>query len=160
MPRTIACIAAAASVAAALSPPIVAQAHEYRDYCTGRIHDNGVVGALLGGATGAVIGSNVARGGGRTGGALIGAAAGAALGSNIARSTTKDRCRGPRDVGYYYGPPPPPPVYVAPEPVYVAPPPPPPPYGYVIYDGPHDHGWHHGWYKHHHHHHDDDDGDD
>ena len=116
-----------------------------------------MTGALLGGAAGALIGSNLASGGGRTGGALIGAAAGAAVGSNIARSTTKDRCRGPRRVVYRYAPPPPPPVYVAPTPVYYAPPPP-PMYGYEVYDyGPHDRGRHRGWYKHHHHDWDDDD---
>ena len=145
----------------ALGTPLLAQAHDYRRYyyddaCTDRIHNNGVTGALLGGAAGAVIGSNLASHGGRTGGTLLGAAAGAAVGSNIARSTTKDRCRGPRVVYYDY--PPPRPIYVAPQPVYVAPPPPPPAYGYEIYDdGPHDRGWHRGWYKHHHDEDDDDD---
>jgi hypothetical protein len=155
----------------ALAAPIGAQAHDYgyyqryQDACTDRIHDNGVTGALLGGAAGAVIGSNLAHGGGRTGGAVLGGVAGAAIGSNIARSTTKDSCRGPRRVVYrdaYREPPPPPPVYVAPRPVYYVPPPPPPPvYEYDVYDyGPHDHGRHRGWYKHHHHHDDDDDDDD
>jgi len=152
MPRTsIACIAAVAGAVAALAPPVIAQAH---DYCTDRIHNNGVTGALVGGAAGALIGNSLAHGGGRTGGTLLGAAAGAAVGSNVARSTTKDHCRGPREAGDYG--PPPPPVYVAPARIYAAPPPPPPPYGYVVYDGPHDHGEHRGWYKHHHH--DDDEG--
>ena len=146
----------------ALGAPLLAQAHDYRrnyydDGCTDRIHNNGVTGALLGGAAGAVIGSNLASHGGRTGGTLLGAAAGAAVGSNIARSTTKDRCRGPgRVVDYDY--PPPRPIYATPQPVYVAPPPPPPAYGYEVYDdGPHDRGRHRGWYKHHHDEDDDDD---
>ena len=161
-------ITCAAALSAALVAPMAAQAHDYRaayyeDGCTDRIHDNGVTGALLGGAAGALIGSNVASHGGRTGGALIGAAAGAAVGSNIARSTTKDSCRGPREVVYYrrYAPPPRP-VYIAPQPVYVAPPPPPPPayYGYEVYDyAPPDRGLHRGWYKHHHHHDEDEDDD-
>ena len=159
-PKPAARAVALAAAGLVLAAPMMAQARDgYRDYqdgCTQRIHDNGVTGALLGGAAGAVLGSNLASHGGRTGGALIGAAAGAAVGSNIARSTTKDRCRGgPRRVVYRYAPPPPP-VYVQPEPVYLAPPP--PPYGYEVYEfGPHDHGLHRGWYKHHHHDEDDDD---
>jgi hypothetical protein len=159
--NTIAGAAALATAVGALAAPLGAQAHDYRrayyeDRCTDRIHDNGVTGLLLGGAAGAVLGSNLAGHGARTGGALLGAAAGAAVGSNIARSSTKDRCRGPREVVYYREAPPPPPVYVAPQPVYVAPPPPPPPYGYEVYEAPHDRGLHRGWYKHHHDEDDDD----
>lgn len=44
-------------------------------------------GALLGGILGAVIGSNLASGGGRTGGAIIGGAAGAAIGANVAKNS-------------------------------------------------------------------------
>jgi hypothetical protein len=164
--KTISCaIAAAVSVTAAT--PVVASAHDYQRYqdaCTDRIHDNGVTGALLGGAAGALIGSNVAGHSARTGGALIGAAAGAAVGSNIARSSTKDRCRGGRAVYYrepapvYYAPPPAP-VYYAPppRPVYYVPPPPPPVYSYDVYEVRHDHGRHRGWYKHRHDGDDDDD---
>ena len=50
--------------------------------------DNEAVGGILGGVAGAVIGSNVARGGGREGGAIIGGVAGAAAGSQIAKSQT------------------------------------------------------------------------
>lgn len=171
--RSIVSLAAAAAAVSAVATPLLAQAHddygyyEHQDWCTGRIHDNGVTGALLGGAAGALLGNNLARHGGRTGGTLLGAAAGAALGANVARSSTKDRCRGPRDVGYYgYAPPPPPPVYVAPRPVYVEPEPvyvapPPPAYYGVYYEGrPHYGEWRHEWREHHHHHeHDEDDGD-
>ena len=171
--RSIARTAALAAAAVALAAPILAQAHDYRrsyyeDACTDRIHDNGVTGALLGGAAGAVLGSNLAGHGARTGGALLGGAAGAVVGSNIARSTTKDGCRGPREVVYDYAPPPRP-VYVRPEPVYYAPPPrpvyvapapvyyaPAPVTVYESYDGGHDHGRHRGWYEHHHHDDDDD----
>lgn len=148
---------------AAVAAPLVAEAHDYRrayyrEACTDRIHDNGVTGALLGGVAGALIGSNVASHGGRTGGAVLGAAAGAAVGSNIARSSTKDGCRAPRRVVYdrYYAPPPRR-LYVAPEPVYLAPPPP-PVYAYEVYDyRPADRGLHRGWYKHHHRYYDEDD---
>ena len=159
--KSISRTAAFTAAVIALAAPVLAEAHDYRRYyyedgCTDRVHHNGVTGALLGGAAGAVIGSNLASHGGRTGGALLGAAAGAAVGSNIARSTTKDRCRGPRRVVYYDYAPPSRPVYVAPAPVYIAPPP--PAYVYEYYDdGPHDRGWHRGWYKHHHRDDDDDD---
>lgn len=161
--KSIACAAVLSAAAAALTAPAAAQAYDYRhayyeDRCTDRIHDNGVAGALLGGAAGAVLGSNLASHGGRTGGALLGGVAGAAVGSNIARSTTKDNCRGRRVVYYHYAPPQP--VYVEPAPVYITPPPPPAYYGYDVYDyGPHDRGLHRGWYKHHHHDEDDDDDD-
>ena len=73
MPRSPHAAAALGLAAAglALAAPLAAQAHEpyryYQDGCTDRIHDNGVTGALLGGAAGALIGSNLASGGGRTG---------------------------------------------------------------------------------------------
>jgi uncharacterized protein YcfJ len=59
-----------------------------REACHDEKKGNAVGGALLGGIAGAVIGSNVARGGGREGGAIIGGVGGAALGSNIAKNST------------------------------------------------------------------------
>jgi hypothetical protein len=59
-----------------------------REACHEEKQGNAVGGALLGGIAGAVIGSNVARGGGREGGAIIGGVGGAALGSNIAKNST------------------------------------------------------------------------
>jgi hypothetical protein len=56
--------------------------------CHRQKQDNEVGGALLGGLAGAVIGSNVTRGGGREGGAIIGGVAGAAAGSQIAKGQT------------------------------------------------------------------------
>lgn len=154
-------VPAAALVAATVfsaAAPASAQGYRYSDDCTRRIHNNGTTGAIVGGLAGAVVGSNLARGGGRTGGAILGGAAGAALGNSIARSSTKDRCRGHRYVyrsGYpapYY--PPPAPVYVEPEPVYVEPA---PVYveSYPVYvREPRGHGY--GHWKHHHHDDDDD----
>ena len=57
---------------------------EHRD-CRREKSNNGTAGALLGGIAGAVIGSNLASGGGRTGGAIIGGVGGAALGNGIAK---------------------------------------------------------------------------
>jgi hypothetical protein len=57
--------------------------------CREKKSNNQVAGGLLGGIAGAVIGSNVARGGGRTGGAIIGGAAGAVAGSSIAKGEAK-----------------------------------------------------------------------
>ncbi len=50
--------------------------------------NNAAAGTILGGIAGAVIGSNVAKGGGRTGGAIIGGVGGAALGNTIAKNST------------------------------------------------------------------------
>jgi hypothetical protein len=58
------------------------------DACREHKDDKAVGGALLGGIAGAVIGSNVARGGGREGGAIIGGVGGAAVGANIAKNSS------------------------------------------------------------------------
>lgn len=141
-------LAFAAAAVLTLAQPVLAQAHDYGRYaddCSDRVHRNGVTGALLGAAAGAVLGSNVASHRNHTEGALIGAAAGAAVGSNVARSSTKDRCHGPRYRPAY-------PAYSG----YYEP-------GYTGYSEPgyyaprHDNGLHRGWYKHHHEHDEDDD---
>jgi hypothetical protein len=59
-----------------------------REACHDQKQGNEVGGAVLGGIAGAVLGSNIARGGGREGGAIIGGVGGAALGSNIAKNST------------------------------------------------------------------------
>jgi len=59
-----------------------------RAACHEEKKSNEVGGALLGGIAGAVLGSNVARGGGREGGAIIGGVGGAALGADIAKNST------------------------------------------------------------------------
>ncbi len=64
------------------------QAAQARHECHEDKKSNEVGGAILGGLAGAVIGSNVARGGGREGGAIIGGVGGAALGSDIAKNST------------------------------------------------------------------------
>ena len=60
---------------------------EDRRECRNKKNGNTAAGAILGGIAGAVIGSNLAHGGGREGGAIIGGVAGAAGGSAIARGT-------------------------------------------------------------------------
>ncbi len=60
-----------------------------RHECHREKNGSAAAGAVLGGIAGAVIGSNVAHGGGRTGGAVIGGVGGAAVGSSIARGETK-----------------------------------------------------------------------
>ena len=78
--------------------------------CQQAKRSNSTAGTLFGGILGAVIGSNLAHGGGRTGGAVIGGLAGAAIGSNVARSSADNSpvCEGGQ---YAYAPPPPPPEY-------------------------------------------------
>jgi len=56
--------------------------------CQSQKRGNQVAGGLLGGLAGAVLGSNLAHGGGRTGGAVIGGVGGAALGAGIAGGQT------------------------------------------------------------------------
>jgi hypothetical protein len=56
--------------------------------CEHKKANNEVAGTLLGGIAGAVVGSNLAHGGGRTGGAVIGGVAGAAIGNTVGRSST------------------------------------------------------------------------
>jgi hypothetical protein len=62
--------------------------YQSRDTCRDDKSNAAVGGALLGGIAGAVLGSNLASGGGRTGGAIIGGVGGAALGANIAKNGT------------------------------------------------------------------------
>ena len=83
---------------AALAATAIATPSFARDPCQQRKHNNGTAGAVIGGIAGAVLGNNIAHGGGRTGGTIIGGVAGAALGNSIGRSSTK--CDG---YAYYNG---------------------------------------------------------
>jgi hypothetical protein len=99
---------AAMTLAGAVAAPQVASAQDqqYQSYqdCKQDQTNRAIAGGVLGAIGGAVIGSNVAHGGGRDGGALLGGAVGAAGGAAIAHSTKT--CDGYYDAG---GPPPPPP---------------------------------------------------
>jgi hypothetical protein len=65
---------------------------DYRDSrCDRERQGRTGAGALIGGGLGAVVGSNVATGGGRTGGAIIGGLLGAVAGGNVGRSSS-DAC--------------------------------------------------------------------
>ena len=101
------------AAAAASAQPYDGPGYGGYDPCRREANGRGVTGALVGGAGGAVIGSQLAAGGHRTDGSLlggiVGAIAGAAIGHNSAACDT--------------APPPPPPSYAD------APPPPPPPPG-------------------------------
>jgi hypothetical protein len=88
-----------------------AQSYDARDgyyyqqqRCHAKKSTNGTSGAILGGIAGALLGSNVTHGGGRTGGAIIGGVAGAAVGSNVGRNGVKCDNNGYyyNDNGYYY----------------------------------------------------------
>jgi len=124
----LAAAVAAMTLTGALAAPQVASAQDYQTYqdCKQDQTNRAIAGGVLGAIGGAVIGSNVAHGGGRDGGALLGGAVGAAGGAAIAHSTKN--CD-----GYDYAGGPPPPRYYD-----NAPPPPPPTYGYGYdqgYDG-------------------------
>jgi len=117
---------------AVMGAAAAAQAQPYSNYdpCQREAANRGVKGALLGGAGGAVIGSQVAASGHRTDGSLLGGVLGALAGAAIGHSSAACNTA-----------PPPPPAYDAPPP---SPPPvayqndyyPPPPSAGVAYDAP------------------------
>jgi hypothetical protein len=130
---------AAAAGLVALGAAAAASAQSYDgpgnggyDPCRRDANNRGVTGALVGGAGGAVIGSQLAAGGHRTDGSLLGGIVGAIAGATIGHSTAA--CNNAPPPAYANGPPPPPPpgpgAYNGPPPppygdAYYAPPPPP-----------------------------------
>ena len=129
-------LGAAATAFAQPAPPPPGAYGNY-DPCQRDANNRGVTGALLGGAGGAVIGSQMSAGGHRRDGSLlggvVGAIAGAAIGHNTAacnngppQGAVADGPPPPPGYGYDAAPPPPPPppAYGA----YYPPPPPPPAY--------------------------------
>lgn len=109
-------------------------------------------GALLGGAGGAVVGSQFGKGKGRLASTAVGTLAGALVGQSVGRSLDRGDAAYYRSYGYdnyyapapvtyyepsrhyhrsYYAAPPPRPVYYERPVVYQAPPPPPPRYAYA-----------------------------
>lgn len=98
--------AAGATVLAGLAAPTFASAQGYYDSRGGHYYDpcrrektnRGVAGALIGGALGAVIGSNAAASGVRTEGSLLGGALGAGVGAAVGNSSAA--CDSYRS-GYY-----------------------------------------------------------
>ena len=126
-------LVALGAAAAASAQPYDGQGYGGYDPCRREANSRGVTGALVGGAGGAVIGSQLAASGHRTDGSLlggiVGAIAGAAVGHNTAACTN-----GPPPPSYSYrdAPPPGPSAYYEPAPpaydgADYAPPPPPPP---------------------------------
>lgn len=136
---TVGLLALGAAAAASAQP---APGYDYNP-CQRDANNRGVAGALLGGAGGAVIGSQMAASGHRRDGSLlggvVGAIAGAAIGHNTAACTnappppppgpSAEYAPPPPPPAYEPGPPPPPPAYDgAYDGAYYAPPPPPPGY--------------------------------
>ncbi|MBS0331779.1 MAG: glycine zipper 2TM domain-containing protein [Proteobacteria bacterium] len=134
----------------ALAAAASASAQPYSDYnaCDRQAGNRGIAGALVGGALGAVVGSQAAANHHRTDGSLLGGALGALAGGVIGNKTASCNTAPPPppapiaeappppppppSATYYEGapPPPPPPVYAE---GYGPPPPPPPP---VVYERP------------------------
>ncbi|MBS0361347.1 MAG: glycine zipper 2TM domain-containing protein [Proteobacteria bacterium] len=107
-------VALAAAASASAQP-----AYNNYNACDRDAGNRGIAGALVGGALGAVVGSQAAANHHRTDGSLLGGALGALAGGVIGNKTAS--CNN-------VPPPPPGPVAEAPPPVaYDAPPPPPPP---------------------------------
>jgi Glycine zipper 2TM domain len=131
------CVAATAGllalgVAAAASAQPAPGYNNY-DPCQRDANGRGVAGAVIGGAGGAVIGSQLAAGGHRTDGSLLGGVVGAIAGAAIGHNTAACNNGPPPPPGEAAdaGPPPPPPGY-QPGP----PPPSPPGYGGAYYAAP------------------------
>ncbi len=103
MRTTLALAAALASVVTSFSIPTVASAQEWRgDPCRDARHDAGRNGTITGGLIGALIGSQVAGRGNRTGGAIIGGTVGAVAGHNVAAHSVQ--CTDyPRGYRYHRG---------------------------------------------------------
>jgi len=118
---TVAAAVAAMALSAGLAAPVAAQAQPYGgayyDPCQRDQTQRGVIGALIGGALGATLGSQVAASGHRTDGSLLGCGLGAVGGAVVGnRSAACGR-------GSQYYP-------------NAAPPPPPPPPPQAYYEGP------------------------
>jgi hypothetical protein len=113
---------AAGLVAIGAAAGAAAQPYGGYDPCQRDANNRGITGALVGGAGGAVIGSQVAAGGHRTDGSLLGGVIGAIAGAAVGHSTAACNTATP--------PPPPPPGYQE------APPPPPPPPPVAYEQGP------------------------
>jgi len=124
-------LAALALAASASAQPYGGPGYSNYDPCQRDANGRGVTGALVGGAGGAVIGSQIAASGHRTDGSLLGGIVGAIAGAAIGHSTAACNNAPPRYADA--PPPPPPPAYDEPPPgppVYAEPPPPPPPPAY------------------------------
>jgi hypothetical protein len=132
---TVGLLALGAAAAASAQP---GPAYNNYDPCQRDANGRGVAGALIGGAGGAVIGSQLAAGGHRTDGSLLGGAIGAIAGAVIGHKTAACTDAPPPPQGYApgpsadAGPPPPPPQGFEPGP----PPPPPPGYNGAYYAPP------------------------
>lgn len=98
MRKIIALVAAASAAAAGMAAPMTASARNYDaprgayyrdDPCQQDRHEHARNGTVVGGILGAVVGSQVAGRGNRTGGAIIGGAIGATAGHNIGAHSIK-----------------------------------------------------------------------
>jgi Glycine zipper 2TM domain len=127
---TVGLMALGAAAAASAQP---APTYNNYDPCQRDANGRGVAGALIGGAGGAVIGSQLAAGGHRTDGSLLGGAIGAIAGAVVGHKTAACTDAPPPPQGYGPGPsadagPPPPPQGYE-QRYQPGPPPPPPAYG-------------------------------
>lgn len=105
-------LGAVATTAAAQTYPAYSGGDSYYDPCRRDTNNRGLVGALIGGAGGATIGSQFAANGHRRDGSLLGGLLGAFAGASIGRNTTA--CQ---PSGYVPEQPPAPQSSYAPEPV-------------------------------------------
>jgi hypothetical protein len=133
---------AVTSASAQSAPPVGGPDYNSQGYqgnydpCRRDANNRGVTGALVGGAGGAVLGSQLAARGHRTDGSLLGGVVGAIAGAVVGHNSAAcDNAPPPPPPIADAGPPPPPPG--PPGPGYYQPgPPPPPPPGYAEGYGP------------------------
>ena len=131
---------AMAAGAVALCAAATASAQPYQGYgaynpCQRDANNRGVTGALIGGAGGAVLGSQFAANGHRRDGSLLGGVIGAIAGASIGHSTAACNSAPPPPPRQYDDVPPPPPP-PGPSAYYQPEPPPPPAYGEAYYAPP------------------------
>ena len=125
-------LSVAPSASAQSGPPVAGPGYSNYDPCQRDANGRAVAGAVVGGAGGAIVGSQMAASGHRRDGSLLGGVVGAIAGAAIGHNTAA--CKDappPPPPAYGDAPPPPPPgpqAYYQPE----GPPPPPPAY----YDAP------------------------
>ena len=133
-------LSAASGAAAQSAPPVAGPnggpGYSNYDPCQRDANGRGVAGALIGGAGGAIVGSQMSASGHRRDGSLLGGVLGAVAGAAIGHNTAACKDAPPPPPPQYGDAPPPPPPPPGPQAYYQPEGPPPPPPGAYYYGPP------------------------